>query len=196
MARTQADDYDKKRDAITKQAAQLFAKNGFAGASVAELAALCNVSKSLIYHYYQSKEEILFDVMRQHIDSLLAVTENYAKPNGMPADDLKSLTRDLLRHYAGAADKQKVLLYELEFLPARQRDEIISKQREIIARVEGILKNAAPKLARDKAWLRAKAMLFFGMLNWTHTWFNSRGPISRDQLADEAADTILRSLSA
>ncbi len=194
MARTQAADYDKKRDAITEQAARLFAKSGFAGASVSELAALCDVSKSLIYHYYPSKEAILFDVMTAHIDVLLDIARAASAPDKAPAEELHSLARALLRRYVGAADKHKVLLYELTSLPKRERDEIVGKQREIIASVEAILARAAPRLARDRARLRATVMLFFGMLNWTHTWFKASGPISRDALADMAAETILRSL--
>ncbi len=194
MARTQAADYDKKREAITDQAAILFARDGFAGASVSELAALCRVSKSLIYHYYPSKETILFDVMSAHIEDLLNITLLAASKNLTPEEELRAVTRTLLRHYVGAADKQKVLLYELPSLPNKQREDIVSKQRKIIALVEAMLARRKPSLKRDRARLRAKVMLFFGMLNWTHTWFKSRGAISRDELADMAADTILKSL--
>lgn len=195
MARTQAADYDKKREAITEQAARLFAARGFAGASVSELAALCDVSKSLIYHYYPSKEAILFDVMSEHIDALLDIVRAHPANVGTPQESLRALARALLRRYVGAADRQKVLLYERASLPKAQREEIVAKQREIIAVVERIIARAAPALARDRARLRVKAMLFFGMLNWTHTWFNAAGPVSRDELAETAADTILRSVA-
>jgi len=194
MARTQAADYDQKREAITANASLLFARDGFAGASVSELASLCKVSKSLIYHYYPSKEAILFDVMTAHIDDLLEITLAAAGKNQPPDEELRSITRALLRRYVGAADKQKVLLYELPSLPKKQREEIVAKQRKIIALVEATLTRAKPSLKRNRAYLRAKVMLFFGMLNWTHAWFKSRGAISRDELAEMTADTILKSL--
>ncbi|WP_425409489.1 TetR/AcrR family transcriptional regulator [Hyphococcus sp.] len=191
MARTQAADYDAKREAITGAAAKLFAEKGFAGASVSDLADRCAVSKSLIYHYYASKEAILFDVMNEHIDDLLSVVE--ARPNGSgePAREIHNLTKDLLQHYVGAAERQKVLLYELASLPAEHQAEIKTKQRRIIAHVERLIGDAIPELARDKTRLSAKTMLFFGMLNWTHTWFKSKGGLSRDELAGMAAETIL-----
>jgi AcrR family transcriptional regulator len=70
MARTQAADYEERRTAIVEQAAKLYAVHGFLGASLAELASACNTSKSLIYHYYASKEDILFDVMDSHVEAL------------------------------------------------------------------------------------------------------------------------------
>src|SRR5262249_11214860 len=54
MARKQAPDYEQRREAIVDAAAALFARRGFLGASVADLAEACGASKSLIYHYYPS----------------------------------------------------------------------------------------------------------------------------------------------
>src|SRR5690606_36531613 len=63
MARLRAKDYDDKRAAILEQAAGLFATEGFAAASLSRLAAACETSKASLYHYYQSKEAILFDIL-------------------------------------------------------------------------------------------------------------------------------------
>jgi len=194
MARTQAADYDAKRDAITTHAAKLFARKGFAGASISELAECCAVSKSLIYHYYPSKEAILFDVMKDHIDDLLGVVETHNSNDAPPDEEFTHLTKALLRRYVGAANQQKVLLYELEALPNDLKSEIIDKQRKIITRVEEIIGKARPDLLNDRKKLRAKIMLFFGMLNWTHTWFKPKGAVSRDELAEMAADVIWKSL--
>ncbi len=194
MARTQAADYDKKREAITRHAAILFARSGFAGASVSDLAAVCDVSKSLIYHYYPSKEAILFDVMNEHMEALLAAvaeTDSAAAPDAA----LRDFSRALLQVYVDAADQQKVLLYELDSLPKEQRAEIVGKERRLIEQVEAILMRAAPALKSDKPLLRARTMLFFGMLNWTHSWFKASGPISREKLADLASSAALKSLA-
>ena len=190
MARTQAADYDAKREAITDHAARLFARRGFAAASISDLADRCKVSKSLIYHYYASKEDILFDVMIEHIDELLDAVQSVHDEESPARNAFKALTKELLRHYVGAADKQKVLLYELDSLPRAKKAEIVEKQRKIISIVEGVLKNAAATKL-NRAALRARTMLYFGMLNWSHTWFDPKGAVSRDELADMASDLAL-----
>ena len=195
MARTQAADYDQKRDTITEQATQLFARKGFAETSIADLAAQCRVSKSLIYHYYHSKEDILFDVMVGHMDELVGVVDAVVGRSDPPEETFRNLSRELLRRYIGAADRQKVLLYELDSLPAPQRSEIVSKQRHVIEKVEALLIACAPGVARAPHRLRAQTMLYFGMINWTHTWYNNSGKVSRNQLADMAADAALSLLS-
>ncbi|VAV95012.1 hypothetical protein MNBD_ALPHA05-416, partial [hydrothermal vent metagenome] len=128
MARQQAADYEQKRALITKEAAKLFASDGFDGASILELATACNTSKSLIYHYYASKEEILFDVMNAHMELLLGVVRDLEAKDDAPAELFRHLSRGLMRRYTGAANSQKVLLYELDNLPKLEQKEIIAKQ--------------------------------------------------------------------
>lgn len=190
MARTQAADYEDKRDAIVDEAARLFAAKGFSGASLSDLADSCGMSKSLFYHYYRSKEAILYAVMKGHMDDLLtALEEPESEP---PLSQLRGFARALMRLYAGAADKQKVLLYELGSLPKTQRKDIVGKQRRLIAHVEAIMARARPR--EEKALLRAQAMLFFGMLNWTHTWLKPGGAVTSCEVADMAAKMALAKL--
>ena len=85
-----------------------------------------------------------------------------------------------------------MLLYEIARLPKAQRLEIVEKERRLIAHAEALIARASSN-GKDRARLRAAAMLYFGMLNWTHNWFKPSGALSRDELADMAADTILKS---
>ena len=75
MARTRSEDYDVKRRLILDQAAALFAEKGFSAASLSELARACEGSKSWIYHYYPSKEAILYDILSDHMTTLLETAE-------------------------------------------------------------------------------------------------------------------------
>jgi len=191
MARTKAQDFDSKRDAIMKQAAILFASQGFNGTSISDLSIACGVSKSLIYHYYSAKEYILFEVMSTHIDELIAVVGAANLTTSTPKETFTNLTKALLACYVGAASEQKVLLYELNKLKPEQREDIIAKQRSIIETFETTYNSIYSDLKLNPTVLRSKVMLFFGMVNWTHTWFNPKGPISRDELAELAVDTML-----
>lgn len=194
MARTQAADYDQRREEIVVQAARLYAKHGFLGASVSDLAAACEVSKSAIYHYYTSKEDILFDVMRSHISALDDAAREVRADAGDAARQLRALAHAFMGLYVGAADRHKVLLNDLDHLPAPRRAEIVSIQRGLIGAVEAIMLQIEPRLAEKPGGARAAAMLFFGMINWTHTWFDPAGAVSADALADMTVDLTLSGL--
>ncbi|MFN3944931.1 MAG: TetR family transcriptional regulator [Allosphingosinicella sp.] len=192
MARPQSPDYDKRRDAIVAAAARLYARRGFQGASVAELAKACRSSKSLIYHYFAAKEDILYEVMAAHLDALVEASEEALRASG-PEERLRALTRAFVDLYADAQHNQKVLLNELDNLPAPRRAEVVAKQRRIIAVVEQLIRDIRPDVDPVKLPL---TMLFFGMINWTHTWFRPDGALPPEALAGMAAELMLAGLSS
>ena len=194
MARTQAADYDQRRADIVTQAARLYAKRGFLGASVADLAEACAVSKSAIYHYYPSKEDILYDVMISHVRALQGASAEALALAAPPQQRLRALARRFMALYAGAADRHKVLLNDLDHLPRARRAEIVAIQRGLIDNVRQLLSEISPGLKKRSGEGFAAAMLFFGAINWTHTWFDPKGAVSAERLADMAVDLTLGGL--
>ena len=189
MARPQSPDYDKRREAILVAAAQLYARKGFPGASVAELAKACNTSKSLIYHYFPSKDDILYAVMVEHLDALTEAAET-ACASGSADAKLRALTVAFMRLYASAQNHHKVLLNELDNLPAERRAAVVAKQRRIIAAAEDVISEIGSGGAA-----RVNTMLFFGMINWTHTWFDPAGPFMPEALALRVVEIMQRGVT-
>jgi AcrR family transcriptional regulator len=195
MARTQAADYDERKEAIVETAAALFARDGFNGASVADIAKRGKISKSLIYHYYQSKEDILYDVMISHVRALENAAREAVAGEAAPARKLRELAHRFMALYVGAADRHKVLLNDLDHVPKARRAEIVAVQRGLIEIVQKLCVEIEPALKRKSGQSFSAAMLFFGMINWTHTWFDPRGPISAGALAEMAVDLTLGGLA-
>jgi AcrR family transcriptional regulator len=190
MARPQSPDYDKRRDAIIGAAASLYARRGFQGASVADLAKACGSSKALIYHYFQSKDDILYEVMAAHLDDLVDAADD-AMQTGDARERLRALTAAFMRLYAGAQHSHKVLLNELDNLPPERRADVVRKQRRIIAVVETLVREIRPD---SNPVVLPLSMLFFGMINWTHTWFRPGGAVSEEALAELAVELMLNGL--
>ena len=195
MARTQAAEYDERKQAIVEAAAALFAADGFNGASVADIAERCKTSKSLVYHYYESKEDILYDVMISHVQALEAAAADAMAGTEGPDQKLRDLAQLFMALYVGAADRHKVLLNDLDRLPKAKRAEIVAVQRGLIESVRTLLIEIEPALAEKPGAAFAAAMLFFGMINWTHTWFDANGPVSAEALAEMAIDLTLGGLA-
>ncbi|MGH6617564.1 TetR/AcrR family transcriptional regulator [Sphingomonas sp.] len=194
MARTQAADYDQRRETIMKTAAELYAKRGFLGASVAQIAIACKTSKSLIYHYYPSKEDILYDVMDSHVQGLTQAARDIIDGPGDAPTKIRTIAHALMDLYAEAQSNQKVLLNELGNLPVERRSVIVAHQRALLDLVDQLLIELRPDLSSAKSHRRALVMMFFGMLNWTHTWFDPSGPVKGAEIADMAADMFLAGL--
>ena len=67
-------------------------------------------------------------------------------------------------------------------------------QRGLIESVRKLLIEIEPALKRKGGQSFATAMLFFGMINWTHTWFDAKGPVSAGALAEMVVDLTLGGL--
>ena len=195
MARPQAANYDERRKEIVNAAARLFAERGFAGASIADLAKACGTSKALLYHYYPSKDDILYDVMRTHLDRLTETAEEIGRMKLPPEDHLRQLISNFMSQYVDAAAHQKVLLNDLRSLPAARRRKIVKQQRSLVEVIEELFLKLQPRFRRQRKFLRPAAMLFFGTINFTHTWFHSDGPVSAEQLAAMATDLLFEGIS-
>ena len=154
---------------------------------MSDLSAATTMSKSLLYHYYGSKEEMLYAVMLSHVDQLVGDVEGVMQLDLAPKAKLAALIHAFMVHYVGAVDRQKVLLNELESLPPDRRTVIVSKQRMIVDTLQGLLVEIFGKL-ESTAEERVRTMLIFGMINWTHTWFDPNGTVSPDRLADMVVD--------
>ncbi len=193
MARTQAADYDQRRAAIVETAAQLWAERGFLGASVADLARACNTSKSLIYHYYPSTRDILFEAMDSHVRELLETASTVIAQPGEPAQRLGRLTQAFVAIYATAGAHQTVLLNELDQLSPEQRATVVKTQRELVQLVQTLLSQIRPDL-KGGPIDHATTMLFFGMINWLHTWYDPKGTLSPEAIANLATSLFLGGL--
>ena len=98
--------------------------------------------------------------------------------------------------YVGAQAHQKVLLNELVNLPEDRRAIIVGHQRQVLDVADRLITALRPDLARRRPDRRAMVMRFFGMLNWTHTWYDPSGPVMPARFAGMASETFLSGLHA
>jgi AcrR family transcriptional regulator len=184
MSRVRADDYDDKRQGILDAAAVLFARSGYANVKMADIARQCGASKSMLYHYFPRKEDVLFQIMREQVQSYLEATEEVLARPGTPEERLRAFVAMWVRRSTQARARITVLMYEFKFLPARQRAVVSEVARKLIDRVAEMVLQVSPGLREGgRAHPRTYTLLLFGLLNWTEVWFRTTGPIGADEMA-------------
>ncbi len=196
MARKQANDYGVRRRNILDKAAELFADKGYARSSISELATACNASKSWLYHYYPSKEAILYDIMRLHVAELVDMAEDALASEGNPQQKFRKLARNFMKIYVNSGSKHVILLNDRGCLPADLRKEIMDLQDHIVSCVVKLIVEINPSLSKNKNYEKPVTMAFMGMINWTYIWFKKDGPVSQEQFADLAVDIFLNGFMA
>lgn len=190
MARPRAADHFEKRQAILAQAAELFAQHGYDRASLAMIAQACGVSKALLYHYYQDKEELLFDVLAQHLQGLVESVRGAAAPDFAPRQRLEAIGAALLEAYRDADAVHRVQIACLALLSPERQEALKALERALVAEVAGTIGEMHPTLARDRRMLMPLTMSFFAMLNWHYLWHREDGPMTRAEYARMAAALV------
>ena len=190
MARTRATDYDDKRRAILDRSAELFAEHGYDRASMSKIAEACGVSKANLYHYYKDKEELLFDVIRFHLEELLEVVEAADRPDLAPGPRLTELVGALLEAYRDADAQHNVQINGLRLLPADRQAELREMERELVRIFSDAVAGVAPQLKGTKL-LKPVTMSLFGMINWHYLWFKNTGEVTRADYAALVAQLIV-----
>jgi len=208
MARPKSATHELKRDAILDIAAQCFAERSYPAASMNEIAAACGTSKARLYHYYESKDAILFDLLDRHTQRLLAlIAQTEAKAQRQNLDDraaLHELIRAFLQEYETSATRHAALLNDTKFLseepdpalgnpPVSARALVVGRQRDIVAAMTRFMKRAYPGRL-TAANQTAMTMMLLGMINWTFTWLRPGGPMRYADFAEEVVGMLEKGL--
>jgi AcrR family transcriptional regulator len=188
MARTKADDHWEKRQAILSRAAELFAQHGYDRTSMAMIATATGVSKGLFYHYWKDKEELLFDVLAQHLDRLVAVAR--ATPEDAPRARLEAMAFRLLDAYQDADAVHQVQLTCMKLLSPERQAALRALERTLVEEAAAVVAQLNQAAAHDRKLLIPLTMSFFAMLNWHHLWHREGRGLSRADYARMAAALV------
>lgn len=194
MPRPKADDHQEKRQAILRQAAELFARHGYDRASMAMIAKASGISKALFYHYWQDKADLLFDVLAGHLSHLVELargTEGLSRP---PREKLETLAQLLLDAYQDADAVHQVQITCLRLLPPARQEALKAMERDLVAVAAGIIADLNAAAAADRKLLMPLTMSFFAMLNWHHLWHREGRGLSRFDYARMVAALMLEGM--
>jgi AcrR family transcriptional regulator len=187
MARTRADDYDEKRRQILKASATLFARHGFTGTSITMAARACGASKALLYHYYETKKEVLFGILNLHLETLAGTVDRAFASTAEPRARLHALSAALLDTYRDADAEHQIQIANLHLLPDAKQVVLRALERRIVA----VFVEAIAAAGRNGTVLKPLTMSLFGMLNWNYLWFRDGRGLSREAYARMVTELIL-----
>lgn len=187
MARGRAATYDDQREAILRHAARLFARSGYVGTSMNQVAEAAGLSKASLYHYYRDKYAMLVEIAEGHVRTLDTLVQQVQTEALTPADTVRRLIERIIGEYADAQDAHRVLTEDVRFLEPADRERVLDAERRVVdgfARAIGVWQ---PQQA-EAGLTKPLTMLLFGMVNWLFTWLRRDGALSHADLAPIVAD--------
>ncbi len=195
MARTIAKDHDQKRQSILSVAASVFAREGIARASMNQVAKSAGISKANIYHYYDSKEALLFDILDSYLSELNDRVSGVDLEGKPPEEQLHLVLREYLLAYEGMDYEHNIQSEGVSLLPEDMQKVLKAYQKDMVTQMSGILDAVSNgKLSADRRLLRELTMSVFGMLNWYYMWHPKATRSDREDYAVTMARFIVAGL--
>ena len=183
-----------QKEKIINCAALLFAKYGYNATSIKSIAESCKVSKSLIYHYYFSKEDMLYDIAQSHINKLISIIDDCSRLKFETNQlKLKKIISQFMIEYKTSKNRHKILIQDIEFLKPSRQKKIKSLQMKVVRSVAEILKKLNPQIDEVKDLIPV-TMGLFGMINWTFTWINPSGKMTYKDVSDLFTNIFINGL--
>lgn len=190
-----AETYTKRRDEIIEAAARLFRKQGYAQTSLGDVADALDTDRATIYYYVASKKELLHEVVRDVVAQVAKDALEIQRRKEPPPLKLHKLVVALIRSYAANYPYQYVYIQEGMAVNSHGDAHLFKLgQQYERALVDIISEGMADGSFSSSGDAKIIAYGILGALNWTHRWFNPKGRLSPDQVAETFAELFLRGL--
>jgi len=186
------------RQEILRTAARLFQQRGYDATSMNDVAAALKLSKGGLYHHFQSKDEILFDIMNHAMDITEERVLNAARGVANPEDRLRTLIRLHIEVVLSPRDREiTVMLHENHPLPPTLRKRINARKKEYVHFLENLMAEVQQsRHARGRVSPRAAAFALLGMLNWIYQWYKPEGDLQANNLVPQFTELIFGGILA
>jgi AcrR family transcriptional regulator len=171
-----------RRSELTREAARLFARKGYHGTSIGDIAEALGVQKGSLYSHIASKEDLLYETMREGAAAFHGSLD--AIPDDAPAGEkIRLALRGHLRVVAEQLDVATVFVQEWRYLEGARGEEFVADRRRYEERIRDLFREG-----RELGELRSDldeavaALLLLSAANWAYTWLQPGR--DTDELAD------------
>jgi AcrR family transcriptional regulator len=194
MPRVRSDDYEAKSQAIMDCAAALFAKEGYPSAKMQDVAAACGATKSMLYHYFPTKDDLLSAMLTEHLERVLQGIDEAIASKGSARERLLVLVETYTQKSAQSRRRHMIAMQDVKYLPKPKQAPLIELQRKLTDRVSELLKELNPNL--PEGVYKPYTMMLIGMLNWTDMWYRTGGTMKPQELCDRMSRLFLKGFMA
>lgn len=181
---------------VRKAAVRLFAKKGFHGVGIRELAQAAKLSSASLYHYMGTKEALLADIMRDCLERLLAAARLATADADGPVEKLSRLVALHVITHAVQAAETAVVDNEVRSLSPAARRSVVALRDDYEQQWADVIADGcrAGLFRADDEGVARRALL--EMCSGVARWYSPQGPLPLDALARQYASLALSALGA
>ncbi|MBV1850191.1 TetR/AcrR family transcriptional regulator [Catellatospora tritici] len=183
------------RERVLAAAVELFAGQGYDATSVQQVVERAQVTKGALYHYFSSKDDLLYEIYHHLISLQLAELDAIVARQMPTADAVGAVIASLVSTTAAHAQEAAVFGREMHRLDKERREAIRADRRRYHETFRAVIDRgqARGELA-SVASAETVTLMVFGMVNQIPVWYRPDGPKDADQLTHEVTDFVLAAL--
>lgn len=184
--------FDRRREAVVTTAARVFAARGFHATSIQDLAAATGLAAGGLYHYIGSKDQLLVAICDELMEPLLAQAQAIAASDASADRQLRQLVRVWMDHVERHRDHMLVFQQERRVLESGRQWQHVRRRRK---QFEQLLADVLERVEAERLGRFADRDLalhaLLGMVNHTPQWYQPRGRLGAEQIADGYVELLL-----
>ena len=185
--------FDRRLGKILAHATKVFYEKGYEGASMRDLARASGTSLSGLYHYFESKEKLLYLIQKHTFSTIVGRLRERLDQVSDPEQRIRALIFNHLEYFLANREAMKVLSHEADVLKNGFGAEVAAIKREYYRLCIGLLDDF--KAAKGLEFSSRMAVLsLFGMMNWIYTWHNPRVDGDAQSLSQGMAAIFLQGI--
>jgi AcrR family transcriptional regulator len=182
LARTVGSDGEKTLAAIREAAATLIARYGYEAVSMRQLAAEVGVQAAALYRYFPTKEDLLFTLMREHMDGLIASWEAARPDDGGAPEELSAFVANHIGFHVARRHSTHVSNMELRSLSRENLTRILRLRAAYEKELRRILRDGADDGSFQIDDVALTAMAIIQMITGVIVWFRPDERLSVDEV--------------
>lgn len=181
---------------LLDHAAELFARNGYGGTSMQEIANTAGVGRTTLYHYFNSKEDFLTALVEEvSLGASSKLRELRQRSDLSPAAKLDVAVRMLVTRVVQSPMRFRVLERDEDNLPTELAKRHKSAKRDALKELVTVIESGITAGQFKPIDSQIAGLTIFGMCNWTAWWFNPSGPVPTEHVIDSVTTMALGALT-
>lgn len=187
---------DKRREVI-ERAVAVFSARGYRGTSMNDIAEAVGLSKSTLYHYFKGKEDLLVAIYEEVLEDNVLAAQRILDRSLSTQDELSEMMVDRVVYTCKNRRILQIFFEEEAELPRRLMPTVLASRHAYEAVMTGLIdRGVAEGVFVISTSSTIVANSFLGAANWIYKWYQPRGPKSPQELGEEVADLLMRSIAA
>ena len=180
---------------LLRVATGLFRERGFHATSMQDLAEALGMNRGSLYHYIESKDDLLWWIVSGALERLRAQVEPVLNGRGTAVERLRRAIAAHLAFAADHGDELALVQIELRSLSPSRRTELIERRDAYEHEWRATLQAAFEAGSLRPTDVRLTGIAILSACNWFTQWYRPDGPLTVEQIAASFADLFLATAS-